>query len=43
LRDAKAYGFNMMGGSMMVPVWLRWIAILILAGLAYSGFTAKRT
>jgi hypothetical protein len=35
-------GFNMMAGSMMVPVWLSWIAFLILAGLSYVGFTAKK-
>ncbi len=36
-------GLNMMAGSMMVPVWLSWIAFVLLAGLAYLGFTARRS
>jgi hypothetical protein len=35
-------GFGMMAGSMMVPVWLSWLAFVLLAGLAYVGFTAQR-
>ncbi len=35
-------GFDMMAGSMMVPIWLSWFAFLVLALLAYVGFTAKR-
>ncbi len=34
-------GFNMMAGSMMVPVWLSWIAALVLALLAWAGFMAQ--
>jgi hypothetical protein len=34
-------GYNMMAGSMMVPVWLSWIAALVLALLAWAGFMAQ--
>jgi hypothetical protein len=34
-------GFNMMAGSMMVPVWLSWLAALVLALLAWAGFMAQ--
>ncbi len=34
-------GFNMMAGSMMVPVWASWLAALVLALLAWAGFIAQ--
>ena len=34
-------GFNMMAGSMMVPVWASWIAALALGLLAWLGFMAQ--
>lgn len=34
-------GFNMMAGSMMVPVWASWIAALALGLLAWAGFMAQ--
>ena len=34
-------GFNMMAGSMMVPLWLSWIAALALGLLAWLGFMAQ--
>lgn len=34
-------GFNMMAGSMMVPLWLSWLAALVLGLLAWAGFMAQ--
>jgi hypothetical protein len=34
-------GFNMMAGSMMVPVWASWIAAIVLALLAWAGLMAR--
>jgi hypothetical protein len=34
-------GFNMMAGSMMVPVWASWIAAIVLGLLAWAGFMAR--
>jgi hypothetical protein len=34
-------GFNMMAGSMMVPLWASWIAAIVLALLAWAGFMAR--
>ena len=34
-------GFNMMAGSMMVPLWLSWLAALLLGLLAWAGFMAQ--
>jgi hypothetical protein len=36
-------GFNMMAGSMLVPVGISWVAAIVLAGLAWLGFTATRS
>jgi hypothetical protein len=34
-------GFNMMAGSMMVPVWASWIAAIVFGLLAWAGFMAR--
>lgn len=34
-------GFNMMAGSMMVPLWASWIAAILLGLLAWAGFMAQ--
>ena len=34
-------GFNMMAGSMMVPLWASWLAAIVLGLLAWAGFTAQ--
>lgn len=36
-------GFQMMAGTMMVPVWASWVAFLVFALLAWLAFTAKRS
>jgi hypothetical protein len=36
------YGMPMMAGTMMVPFWASWIAVLFFGGLAWLGFTARR-
>jgi hypothetical protein len=36
-------GFDMVAGGIMVPIWLSWFAFLLLAILAYVGFTAKQS
>ncbi len=36
------YGMPMMAGSMMVPFWASWIAVIFFGGLAWLGFTARR-
>jgi protein-S-isoprenylcysteine O-methyltransferase Ste14 len=36
-------GMPMMAGSMMVPMWISWLAFLIFAGLAWLGLTARKT
>lgn len=34
-------GFNMMAGSMMVPLWVSWIAAIVLGLLAWAGLMAR--
>jgi hypothetical protein len=34
-------GFNMMAGSMMVPLWASWLAAIVLGLLAWAGFMAR--
>lgn len=35
-------GVEVMAGRVMIPLWLSWLAAIVLALLAWLGFTARR-